>query len=460
MRGLFFKLFFAFWAIAILSLAIGMTYSITQQDAPPHHRLREVQRHDRREMKRMLSHYGKQASSASVEEQKEIAEQLKNAFHLKVLRVDRLVTPDNPLPPVGQKLLRRAQEDGRPQFSLEEKQLWAALPTRGRLPAVVGMREVPEHHVSLLPDIRRFLHHLTRRLPVELVVSGLICWFFAARLTSPMRRLRTATRRLAAGDWSVRVASDIGNRGDEIGALAQDFDRMAEDLANHSISQQRLFRDISHELRSPLARLNVALELVRQQGGESQKPLIDRIEQESERMNTLIGEILNLSQLESGIDTIRKERVDLEKLVQLVVNDADFEAQKTDRSVAILNSEPVEIKGAPTLLHRAIENVVRNAARYTDERTQVQVSLEKEGEAGALVRVRDFGPGIPEEDLGRVFDAFYRVGTARDRETGGYGIGLALAQRAARLHGGYIEAVNEECGGLCVSIHLNHGDSE
>ncbi|MDA8239699.1 MAG: ATP-binding protein [Nitrospiraceae bacterium] len=232
---------------------------------------------------------------------------------------------------------------------------------------------------------------------------------------------------------------------------------MASRIGTLLDGQQRLLRDISHELRSPLARLNVALELARQRSGpEAAKPL-DRIEREAERLNQLIGELVTLTLLESGAEKIEKMRVDLSHLVQDVVDDANFEAQDSNRSVEIVSSEKIAVTGSEELLRRAVENVVRNAVRYTDEGTAVEVGLfcrQERGRTAAVIRVRDHGRGVPEAALTQLFRPFYRVADARDRQTGGTGIGLAITERAVNLHGGTVKASNDPAGGLVVEIEL------
>ena len=295
------------------------------------------------------------------------------------------------------------------------------------------------------------------RLLVVLVVSGLICYLLARYLTAPILKLGAAARRLASGDLSVRVSPALGSRRDEISVLALDFDHMAERIESLLNSQRILLRDISHELRSPLARLNVALELCRK-GSEAEigKSLF-RIERESGRLNDMIGHLLTLNRVESGISILEKKRIDLEKMIWEIANDADFEAKSLDRGVKVTVIEACFIEGDEELLRRAIENVARNAVRYTQDGSNVEVSLRcirNRGDSMGLITIRDHGKGVPEASLPHLFQPFYRVGEGRERETGGTGLGLAITEAAVRLHGGTTCAVNSREGGLIIEISL------
>jgi two-component system sensor histidine kinase CpxA len=296
------------------------------------------------------------------------------------------------------------------------------------------------------------------------LVGGIFCYWLAKHLTSPVAKLRAATQELANGNLSVRVSPALGNRRDELASLANDFDEMAEKIQLLIDRQRRLLGDISHELRSPLARLNVALELARQRSGSEATSALERIQREAEILNEMIGQLLTLTRLESGAAEIKKVEVDLESLLREVVKDADFEARARNRSVRLVATEPVRIEGVANLIRRAIENVIRNAVHYTAEQTEVEIKLFTDSDATpsagkpdherAVIVVRDHGPGVPAEALNEIFRPFYRVDEARDREAGGVGLGLSIAERAMRLHGGSVEATNASDGGLIVTINL------
>jgi len=292
---------------------------------------------------------------------------------------------------------------------------------------------------------------------IGIISSGLVCYLLARYLTAPVVRLRAATQRLATGDLSARAGVPRSRRHDEMAELVRDFDAMAERLEKLVNAQSRLLNDISHELRSPLARLNVALGLARQRTGPEAHTALERIDLEANRLNELIGELLTIARLESGDQSRQKSPIHLGELVEEIAKDADFEAQSRNCHVHCVIAEEPVVMGVPILLHSAIENVVRNAARYTAEGTGVQVRLEHgESPSGpeAVIRVTDSGPGVPAEALDKLFRPFYRIDDARGRQTGGVGLGLAITERAVRLHGGTVTAANRPQGGLMVEIRL------
>lgn len=295
-------------------------------------------------------------------------------------------------------------------------------------------------------------------LIIGVITSGLVCYLLAWVLTKPIVRLRTAARQLAAGDLKARTGAPSSGRRDEVAGLMRDFDAMAERIETLLKAQSRLLNDISHELRSPLARLNVALGLARQRSGVESADMLDRIEMEASRLNELIGRILTLARLEDGEQLVSQTPIPLDELVTSLTEDAEFEAQA--RHCHVRTSIPEgnwEVRGNASLLHSAVENVVRNAIRYTQEGTSVDVGLTRSANNGseeALVRVSDCGPGVPAEVLTKMFEPFYRLDDARGRQTGGVGLGLAITERAVRFHGGKVTALNRDGGGLVVEIRL------
>ena len=297
---------------------------------------------------------------------------------------------------------------------------------------------------------------LLRITPVAIGL-GLVCFFLARYITNPVLKLRAALRRFADGDLSQRVGMTIGGRRDEIGELAREFDHMAERIATLLNAQRRLLRDVSHELRSPLARQRVALELACQRAGPDAHDMLDRVEREAARLDELIGHVLMLTRMENDEGGIERSTIDVCQLLSAVVENADFEARSRQKTVQLNMNEECFAEGVPELLLRALENVVRNAVAYTAENTAVEVSLMIEDSGGgrtARIRVRDHGPGVPEAELNDIFRPFYRVSTARERASGGVGLGLAIAERAVRSHCGDINARNASDGGLIVEIAL------
>jgi len=307
------------------------------------------------------------------------------------------------------------------------------------------------------PGFHFTLFAIARYLLPVILVGGVFCYWLARYLSTPMEELRGVAQELADGNLSVRVKDRLLRRRDEIGHLGRDFNQMAERIESLIVAQRRLLGDISHELRSPLARHGVALGLARRRSGPEARSALDRIEREAERLNEMIGQLLALTRLESGTDGLDNTKIDLSRLLKDIADDADFEAHDRNRSVRVVTSEQASIDGEAGMIRSAIENVVRNAVRYTAEGTAVEVSLSSEGlnaHGIAVVSVRDYGKGVPENVIKDIFRPFYRVEDDRDRRTGGAGLGLSIAARAVRLHHGTINAVNAKDGGLIVEIRL------
>jgi len=318
----------------------------------------------------------------------------------------------------------------------------------GRSLAVVAAHQSPPRLVHLLDP-----KALSWRLGVLFLVVGGLSFWLSRYLTSPVAPLRRATRALSDGDLTARVEGKVSGRRDEIGELARDFDSMAERIEGLMESQQRLLRDVSHELRSPLARLVVALELARSRAGEAAAGPLDRIEREAGRLDDLIGQLLLLERLEAGTTGDEAVQLDLAALLTEVVGDAGFETAAEGTEVRFEPCDGCRVSGQPTLLCSAFDNVIRNAVHHTEPGSVVDVDLATDDE-GVRVTVRDHGPGIGADELERVFEPFYRVEEARDRSSGGVGLGLAIAARAVRAHGGGISAANHPDGGLVVTMRL------
>lgn len=309
-------------------------------------------------------------------------------------------------------------------------------------------------------DLRRLQreNHFPKFLPlVPLSILLLASLLFSAGLawyiTRPVRHLRNATNRFAEGKFDTRVMNYIGNRKDEIADLARDFDHMAEQVQNLVATQKRLLNDVSHELRSPLARLQMAIEMIRQQP-EKTHELMQRIEKENQRLDELVGELLTLSRLEAGVYNNEHDFFDINGLVISISDDARFEANNQNKQVAFNSGNETLIKGSIELLRRAIENVIRNAIYYTPEKTLVRISLSID-DRYAVITVCDSGNGVTEEKLTDLFQPFVRINdTRQNNKIPGYGLGLAIAKRAIEIHGGSIKAYNHRDGGLCIKMRF------
>jgi len=286
-------------------------------------------------------------------------------------------------------------------------------------------------------------------------ITGLISYFVARNLTSPIRGLQQAAQRISGGDLGVKVDPKVSRRRDELGDLGKDFDKMAEQIGQLLATQKRMLRDISHELRSPLARLQIALELARKASADKGINEHDRIEKEAQRLDELIGQVMSLVRMEDQSGDVEKEPQDIDALLQDIVENARFEAGDGKR-VVLQSSGPVELNVNFELMYSAIENIVRNSLRYTAENSEVKITMTRDN-GQIQIRVRDFGPGVSKEALPHLFEPFYRETAARDRASGGYGLGLAISAHAVRLHHGQIEARNAEGGGLEVIITLPLG---
>jgi two-component system sensor histidine kinase CpxA len=312
-----------------------------------------------------------------------------------------------------------------------------------------------ERHVFWLFSETSWL--LLVRVLAAAAAAGALCWLLARYIVTPVVKLREVTRQVTEGDLSARVGPRLGGRRDELAAMGHDFDEMAARIETLVGAQTRLLRDISHELRSPLARLSVALDLARKRAGADAAGHLDRIEREANRLNEMIGQLLTLSRWESDGNGVRSEKFDLTAVVREVAADADFEAQSRNSSVVFEECDACETRGTPQLLRSAVENVVRNAVRYTPAGTAVKISLRCRRENGggeAVITVRDEGKGVPEASLQEIFRPFFRMDDSRTRETGGTGLGLAITERAVRLHGGTVRAENVQGGGFVVELRL------
>jgi two-component system OmpR family sensor kinase len=289
-------------------------------------------------------------------------------------------------------------------------------------------------------------------LVIALIVSALASWWLADHLATPIRRIQAGARSVASANLDVRVSAGLEQRRDEVAVLARDFDAMADQLRANRRATTQLLRDVSHELRSPLARMRVALGLARQPPADVVRQL-DRLEREIERLDQLIGQVLKLARLQGAEESFVREPVDLDEIIEEVVHDANFEGAVKRCSVSLAGAAQVAVLGSRELLRSAIENVLRNAVRYNPGDGQIDVSVMRRA-PGLEILIRDHGPGVPQTELTRIFEPFYRVAESRDRDSGGEGIGLAITAQVMRAHGGDATASNAPGGGLAVRLSL------
>ena len=293
---------------------------------------------------------------------------------------------------------------------------------------------------------------------IATLFASLIAAFLLARhFSKPIRSMRTAFEAATSGNLQMRLMPLMGNRNDEMADLGRDFDRMTDKLRLLMDSQQKLLHDVSHEMRSPLARLQVALGLARQQP-EKIDSWIERMERESVRIDQLVGELLTISRLEAGVMGSMNDRINVGDLIGHIIDDARFESASQGKDISLSWGKEASLKGQTELLHRAFENVIRNAVRHTPEGSSVEVRGSVH--AGLLhVTVCDHGPGVPNVELLSIFEPFFRGSNSRG-ETTGHGLGLTIAKRVIQAHGGNISATNQPEGGLCVHIDIPVEESE
>src|ERR1700693_1004458 len=291
---------------------------------------------------------------------------------------------------------------------------------------------------------------LLRLLAVALA-AAMVCLALAHYIASPILHLQSVSRRIATGDLTARVRQRLTSGRDEIAHLSKDFNLMAEQIETLLHSQSQLLQAISHEMRSPLARLTLAAGLAKGTCPPESDGLLDRIETEAERIEQMLAQLLTLARLDRGATSFPRTPIELSLLLSDIVSDASFEASGIKCSVILTHADPCLVDGSEALLRSAIENVIRNAIRYTRESSTVEVSLTLDNTAGqdlAVIHVTDEGPGVPSAELSQIFKPFYRVSSARERETGGTGLGLAITDRAVHLYHGSVAARHRAEGGL------------
>lgn len=479
-RGIFLKIYLCFWLSSLLVIAAQIGFDWVSRSGPfgrgPA---------DEAYMKRVLGPILVLYGHSIIEENKDAhhdamersAQKLKDLSGIDAYVLGPAGAPlgGRELPPDVEDMAKKAKKTGKMEFHSSRGRILLASPVggeEGRGYIVVG--DIPRRVLAppppphghgppppmilapgfFVPPGEPFL---LLRTFITLLISGGICYLLARYLTAPIVRLREAARRFADGELSARFGRKRVIWKDELSDLAGDFDTMAERIESLVTQQRRLIRDISHELRSPLARLTIAVELLRHQGGTAASSTLGRIEKEVMVLNDMIGQVLELTRAESNTSSMETVPVDLTLLIDEIVDDANFEAGVRGCAVHFTDPGACTVCGNEEWLRRGIENVVRNAIRYTSDGTTVEIRLTRNGEEGleyARISVRDHGEGVPESDLPHLFRPFYRVSAARDRQTGGTGLGLAITWSAVSLHHGSVTAENAPGGGLVVTIDL------
>ncbi len=289
-------------------------------------------------------------------------------------------------------------------------------------------------------------------LALALLVSALASGWLARHFSAPIRRILEGARSVASEQLDVRVSAGLDDRKDELAVLARDFDAMADKLRTTRIARTQLLRDISHELRSPLARMRLALGLARQSSADPTRHL-DRMDLEIERLDALISQILKLGRLQGADLSIARENLELDDIIEEVCADARFEGAAKHCIIEVSGERGALLSGHRELLRSAVENVLRNAVRYSPAGEVVDVHTRATG-AQITIGISDRGPGVPAGDVTRIFEPFYRVAESRDRDSGGEGIGLAITAQVLQAHAGSAVARNRSGGGLEVVLSL------
>ena len=445
MGRLFWKIFISFWLTLLITGAIvgGLVWQYNKERIEQLEVLANSPRADFsvNALARILREEGREGLEHVIEQ--------RNESHHRPLPI--FIVND-----AGQDLLGRPV----PPLVLKKARAAAADPQQTAIQQVVTPEG--EQYLLFIPrrEFRSMRHNnvFPRYLPLtplfivflgSLLFSAGLAWY----LTRPIRHLREATNQFAEGKLDTRVMQNIGKRKDEITDLARDFDHMAEQVQKLVANQKRLLNDVSHELRSPLARLQMAIEMRRQQPDKAEE-LMQRIEKESHRLDELVGELLTLSRLEANVHKNENDYFDINGLVASIADDARFEAENQNKQVAFNSTNEVLISGSIELLRRAIENVIRNAIYYTPEQARVTINMAHDNNH-VVITVCDSGKGVKQEKLSDLFQPFVRISDSdQNVKIPGYGLGLAIARRAIELHSGTIKAYNHPQGGLCVEMRI------
>ena len=450
MRSLFLKIFFWFWATVIATgVAIILTFILEPRSVPSrwHATIIDTARFSGTIAVETAERDGNAAASAYFE-------RIEHETHMKACLFD---SAGNAIAGIDcgsfQSMTSHVVISQSPDFNMKYGIARVAL----RLSGPSGRSYIFATELPAGPRAALGINRTAVLLQwgIAVLVSGLICSLLTRYLTAPILRLREMSQMLASGHLRTRADPRLMQRHDEIGDLIRDFDAMSCRIEELISRQRQLISDVSHELRSPLARLNVALDLGRVRKGND--PAFEQMQEDIRLLDEMIGRLLTIAKLDISAPQVPMADLDLAELVSQIVRDAEFELQEPNGGIRLISSGQCIVCGSAELLHGAIENVVRNAIRYTEDGTAIEVRVDCEGSlSGPSVRlmVRDYGPGVPASELKNIFQPFYRLTGARDRQSGGTGLGLAIADRVIRVHGGTIHAENAAPRGLRIEIVL------
>ncbi|MFT6917095.1 MAG: two-component system sensor histidine kinase CpxA [Motiliproteus sp.] len=451
MRSLYVKVFAALWLVVMLVVGSNLllTWVLARQFEDAETRDSYVQEY----ALQSLQSYLDQGPEGLRHWQRELREH--TGLHTLLLDPQMRNLSGESLPPRLDRLIRHAGREPAasrsPAHHSGGVDNLRQLKHRSQRPVIWPIQHQGQNFLFVLLNPRALVDHLYSgqtliwRLALSISLVGLLSLLMARYLVRPIRQLQQASRELADGKLDTRVSPALGHRRDELGQLAQEFDRMAAQIQTLIRGQQQLLRDVSHELRTPLARQRFALELARKKPGSSEA--LDRIEQQAEELDALIGEILMLTRLDSHNGQDPHTPTDLRPLLQSLA--AEFNVDQP--RVQLQEGAAIQLRVDPKLIRRALGNILGNALKYSQ--AEVVLVLEQDSKE-VRIRVQDQGPGIETAMLEKVFEPFVRTDQARSRQQGGWGLGLAIAARAVRQHRGQIEARNLAPHGLEVLIHL------
>lgn len=451
--SLFWKIFLWFWLATLLTLtSIIFLYSVTSQDTrlvPTSVEESELLRQTAITVQ--LRHVIEEYQNGLPIQPSGTSKELDNTF---ILNNQGYEISDKEVPDVIYQLRAYYKQRNRPATVTINNYSYSGpeiVFSRGQYYLLFIKKKSQQHFSNIIAD---FYHSISIwQLLAALGISFLVCSALALYLTRPIQQLQKATKAIAQGDLQARAKDYIGKRGDEFYDLAEDFDLMADRINRIIMSQKRLLSDVSHELRSPLTRMQIAASLAQKHSHAECANHIDRIELEVERLDELIGELLQVAALERGHQHGNPDTFVVNDLLDVIISDAQFEAKANNKKVELLDSPTINFKGFYNLLARSIENVIRNAIRHTPDGTKITVQIKDAGRQ-FLIIITDQGLGIEQEHLNKIFEPFYRPTEARERSSGGTGLGLTIAKRGVEVNGGSIGAENAPDGGLRVTMIL------
>ena len=437
MPRMFWKLFFALW-LSIMTFAVVVSW--INQTVIIRNAIEEPAETFRGNLNRFKVKLSKDLKKGGEAEVKRTLQGLPRGLRNHIF----VVNPEGKELLGRDKLLKR-QKQGRVRVASEKLQ-----DEHGRTYRLISAPRPPSSRSLLAPGPEG----VGMRLGVAALISALVSFLLARYLAAPLGHLSRASRQLATGDLTVRVGAALDQRKDEFGQLALDMDEMAKRLQESQRANQRLLRDVSHELRSPLARLRVALEIARNKDKNLVVEELNRIELEGERLENLIDEVLSLLRESSGPRELKLTNFDLAELLQDLVEMVNYEVAEGCGQIELQLGSALPLNADKELLWRVFENLLRNAMLHGGDAGGIRVIGSVVSDQEIRVQVVDSGRGIAETHIEKIFEPFYRVDEARNRRSGGHGLGLAIAASAVRLHGGRIAASNHEGGGLEVVVEL------